>query len=81
MPWIIVALTHPTSILKHNKNDGMQCYLIAMQIVAPSGLDREFFPVVVDPRATREAVKFVTAFTIDQYQWARAKQMPNVRTN
>jgi DNA anti-recombination protein RmuC len=46
----MVALTHKTSVLKENKDPGKWGYLVAMQVIESSGLTRDYYQVVVEPR-------------------------------
>jgi hypothetical protein len=78
IPWILVALTHPTAVLKENQEPGNQGYLIAMQVVEET-VRREYYQVIVRPRGDGSEVKFLTAYTLDDYQWRNAMTMKSVR--
>jgi len=77
IPWIMVALTHTTSVLKENKWPGMWGYLVIMQIVEPI-FARDYFQVVVEPRKNGEEVKFITAFKLDNVGWQNAMKMKSI---
>jgi hypothetical protein len=79
IPWIEVALTHPTSVLKENKEKGRENYLIVMQILSESGLKSEYYHVVVQPRRNGTEADFKTAYRLDLQQWIAAKNFRSVR--
>ena len=73
-PRIGVALTHPTSVLKYNKEEGNWCYLIAMLADEGSGLSRNYYQVVVEPRKGGSEAVFKTAYDdLTIHQWVRPK--------
>lgn len=77
MPWIMVAFTHSTCLLKENKEPGMWNYLIRMQIIHPV-MDREYYMVVVEPRKKGEEVRFVSAYKIGDHEWQNAMKRKSV---
>jgi hypothetical protein len=78
IPWIMVALTHPTCQLKENKEPGMWNYLIRMQITHPAMICN-YYTVVVEPRRNGEEVKFVSAYRIDDREWQNSIKMKSIR--
>ncbi len=77
IPWIMVALTHPTCQLKENKEPGSWNYLIRMQIAHPA-MVCNYYKVVVVPRRNGEEVRFVSAYKIDDHEWQNAMKMKSV---
>jgi hypothetical protein len=81
IPWIGVALTHKTSLLKWSKEPGKQCFLVRMQLITESGLQVGYYQVVVKPALNGKESIFKTAYPLDQYGWAEAMRQTGVRLN
>ncbi|MHB1561549.1 MAG: hypothetical protein ACYC61_29215 [Isosphaeraceae bacterium] len=79
IPWIQVALTHRTSVLKRNKEPGMWGYLVPMQIIEPE-LIRNYYQVLVEPRRGGTELKFISAFMLSDDQWRAAMSMRSIRS-
>jgi hypothetical protein len=74
MPWIKVALTDRTALLKENKDLGRQGYLIRMQL----GSQIDYYQVVVKTQGKTDVI-FKTAYSLDHHQWAEAMNRKTVR--
>jgi hypothetical protein len=79
MPWIYVALTHTSSVLKENKEAGRQNYLVRMQLTGQSGFQVDYYQVIVSPDRRGPEVYFVSAYRLDLHDWTEAIKRKNVR--
>ena len=56
-------------MLKENKERGKHSYLVGMQLVGPTGLSKDYFQVLVDPRRGGDEAVFITAYSLNSQQW------------